>query len=133
MSVNINLNGIKEIDLTLPGNVTTSVTDGVTSISETIAFSDISGQSTTQTVVNASTSGTVTFSQPFQTSSYKKVIIYCSTALGTASYIFPSPFVNTPAIITTNELPSSLVTTLTTTAVTVTGSSSIGFIIIEGY
>ena len=84
-------------------------------------------------VVNAATSGTVTFSEPFSGASYKKIVILCSAALGTASFTFPTPFVNTPVVVSTSGLATTVVTSLSTTACTVTGATTTGVLFIEGY
>jgi hypothetical protein len=85
----------------------------------------------TQTPVAASGSGTVTFSQPEQGSSYKKVMIYLNAATGTASYNFPTVFTYTPMVL--SQSLAATVTTLSASAVTVTGSASTGFVALEGY
>lgn len=89
---------------------------------------------TSQTTLNGALLGTAIFSQPFQGLTYKKVIIYCNSLTGaTASYTFPTAFVFVPAILVTNGLATTVVTTLSTSGVIVTGNGSIGFIILEGY
>lgn len=128
--------------ITNTGGITTSTTfscgttlkAGTTSTMVGVAtFSASINSSVSQSVIASSTSGSVTASQPLQGTSWKKVIIYCTAALGTASYTFPTAFINTPAVITTNGPAASVVTGLSTTSVTITGATTTGFIFIEGY
>jgi hypothetical protein len=95
--------------------------------------SPVFNSTATQTIVSGSTSGSAVFSQPFAGSSYKKVIVYCSALLGTATYTFPTAFSNTPAVITTNQVGAAVATSLSTTAVTMTGATTTGYLIIGGY
>ncbi len=83
--------------------------------------------------VNGSTSGSASLKQPMQGSADKKVIIHLAALLGTASFTCPSSFTYTPQIVTTNGPAAGVVTALSTSAVTVTGASTTGFIILEGF
>ena len=86
-----------------------------------------------QTSVNCSTSGTVVFSEPEQGSSKKEVLAYAAACLGTASYTYPTAFSHTPYIPTTNSLGAAAATSLSTSAVTITGTTSTGFLSFEGF
>jgi len=85
------------------------------------------------TVVNGSTSGTTTFSEPFQGSGFKLVFIYLNALVGTASYTFPVAFASTVSLLPTNGISAGVVTALTLSAMTVTGTTTSGCILLIGY
>ncbi len=87
----------------------------------------------TQTTVNCSTSGTAIFSQPFTGAYFKVVAVTFAACVGTASYTFPTAYTNQPSVQPTNDAASTLVTTRSATAVTVTGTTSTGTLTLIGY
>lgn len=103
------------------------------SFTGTAAFSGTINSNISQTTVSGSTSGSAVFSEPFQGSAYKKVMIYCNALVGTASFTFPTAFSHTPVVLTTSGLSSAIATSVSTTAVTVTGTTTTGFLILEGF
>ncbi len=77
-----------------------------------------------------SISGSADFCMPLQETNLKKVMIYCNALNGTASYTFPVAFTHTPFVL--GPL-AGLATSVSTTAITVTGTVSGGFLTAEGF
>jgi hypothetical protein len=91
----------------------------------------------TQTTVNGSTSGSAIFSQPESGSAYKRIVIYLSTLVGTAAFVYPAAFTHSPNVsFGTQTSPTPLtnanISAISATGITVTGTGT-GFIILEGF
>jgi len=83
-----------------------------------------------QTTVNGSVGGSITCSMPLNGSSFKEVIVYCSSIYGSATYSFPTPFSHRPDRL--GEMSSS-VSAVSTTSVTINSGGSSGYLILYGY
>ena len=108
-------------------------TGQVLSFGTPMTWINTSNDNAAQTTVAGSTSGTAVFSQPSIGSSFKKVMIFLNALNGTASFTFPTAFVNLPVVLSTNGLATTKVTSLSTSSVIVTGTADTGFLIIEGF
>lgn len=86
-----------------------------------------------QITVNSSSvgGGSAQFTQPEFEPWHKTVEIYLNNLKGSASYTFPVPFQFTPQVL--SQSLANAVTALSTTSVTVTGSGSTGFIMLDGF
>ena len=106
----------------------------VSATGDLIAFPRIASGTT----VSGSTSGTATFYSNSAcainptTLALKETIVYCSALVGTASFTFPAAYTNTPVVLTTSGPAASVVTSLSATAMTVTGSTTSGYLIVIG-
>lgn len=89
--------------------------------------------STTPTSVSGSTSGSAQFQVVANQANYKKILIHTTSLTGTATFTFPSTFANTPGIFASSLLSAVVITSLSTTSVTISGTNMTGYIIIEGW
>lgn len=85
---------------------------------------------TDQQSIPGATSGDMTCSQPQQGATYKRVVIYLNALLGAAIYTFPTAFTHTP---NKDGEQVAKITALSASSVTVTGTTTTGFIILEGF
>ncbi len=95
------------------------------------------GLTSAPTSVGGSVSGSAVFEQPFigsSSSSLKIVVINAlSNLTGTASYTFPTAFNYQPSCFASGVVACSVLTSISTSAVTITGASTNGFIMLVGY
>lgn len=84
-----------------------------------------------QTTVSCSTSGNAVFSEPEVGPSYKTVIVHTAACVGTASYTYPIAFSFAPMVI--SQSLTAIAGTPSATAVTITGTTSTGFLELVGY
>jgi hypothetical protein len=80
------------------------------------------------TTVKCSKRGTAIFAQLFAGPNYKAIFIHSVSCSGTASYTYPIAFTYTPSA---DGAKSAFATTISTTAVTITGDGTSGFLKLE--
>ena len=132
------VNATAGTDYQLPITLTTNGTSGAATFSGNVLnvpnYDVSGGVNQTQTTVNGSTSGYIVASMPFQTASYKKVVVYLNALTGNVTYTFPVQFLRAPQINTGNAGIAPVTYTATATSLTlVGGTNTIGWITLEGY
>ena len=127
-----NLTGVQ-----LPITLTTNGTSGAATFSGNVLnvpnYAGSGGVNQTQTTVNGSTSGSAICSMPFQTGSYKKVMIRINSLNGNVAYTFPTSFQYPPTqqLSFTNSLS---VTGMSETSISFSSTNgATGWVILQGY
>ncbi len=115
---------------TIAGNKTFT---GTMSFANGITTVGVLGLGNGAVSISGSTSGSADFSFDFRGGGHRRILIYCNALVGTATYGFPETWSHTPAIIATDQVSAAVVTAISTTSVTITGATTTGFIILEGY
>lgn len=120
------------------GNAVFTASAGVATFSNriTTAATGIANVATQTSV--AGTAGTALFSEPEQGTSYKHVVIYLNGLTGSAAYTYPAAFSHVPNVgfgaqTTPTPLTNSNISAISATAITVTGTTATGFIILDGF
>lgn len=135
------VNATAGTDYQLPITLTTNGTSGAATFSGNVLnvpnYDVSGGVNQTQTTFNGSTSGNIVCSMPFQTSSYKKVIIRFSSlnGTGTNTYTYPVAFTNDPAMVWYNYTGTQGATTVGRSSIIFSGTASnhTGYMLLEGY
>jgi hypothetical protein len=83
-------------------------------------------------VINGSGSGSATFAQTRIGNALMQVLIYTNALTGTATYNFPFAFNNLPVVHATNGPAAAVVTSISKTSITVTGTATSGHLLISG-
>ena len=93
--------------------------------------------STSATVPAITSSGSVTFAEPFAGTVYKKAILGLASygSSGAATFVFPTAFIQKPVTLNSTMSAGSigaLTVTTTSVAIATSGSAGTGVIILEG-
>jgi len=97
-----------------------------------VKFDKAINSAVAQTVINGSVSGSITCSQPFQGTSYKKVVCYLAAYNDVSTvYTYPTAFTQTPYAFGATAAVSGATVSATTLSFVVSGTT--GFLFLEGY
>lgn len=86
-----------------------------------------------KSVIACSSSGTMTFTQPFQGVSFKQVVAYSSACVGSVSYTFPAAFSDIPAVRNDSLTNGSFSATATAVVFTNSGAAQNGWAFILAF
>jgi hypothetical protein len=132
--VRIASNGANATDCSIGGGgaQVTCISDGTTYVPLTGSDRMVNQAVADQRKVRCSLSGNAIFSEPEQTASYKKVVVYLDHCSGTAIYTYPTAFTHVPQLLsqslTAREFPS-----ISSTSLTVNSNDATGLADLDGF